>query len=74
MNMRKFIEKECMTPVKGVVTTLIGDVLSIITGLPKGKNQKKFDKELAVQDKRNFFTYYETYEENNIGVKREMKK
>ena len=38
MNMRKFIEEECMKPVKGVVTTLIGDVLSIITGLPEGKN------------------------------------
>ena len=72
--MRKVIEDEFMPPVKGVVITLIGDVLSIITGLPKGKNQKKFDKELAVQDKRNFFTYYETYEENNIGVKREMNK
>ena len=30
MNMRKVIEEECMTPVKGVVITLIGDVLSII--------------------------------------------
>ena len=38
MNMRKVIGEECMTLVKGVVITLIGDVLSIITGLPKGKN------------------------------------
>ena len=37
MNMRKFIEEECMTPVKGVVITLIEDVLSIVTGLPEGK-------------------------------------
>ena len=38
MNMRKFIEEECMTPVKEVVITLIEDVLSIVTGLPEGKN------------------------------------
>ena len=37
MNMRKVIEEECMTPVKQVVITLIGDDLSIITGLPEGK-------------------------------------
>ena len=74
MNMMKVIEEEFMTPVKGVVITLIRDVLSIITGPPKGKNQNKYDRELAVLDKRNFFTSYETYEENNIGVKREMKK
>ena len=74
MIMRKVIEEECMKPVKGVIITLIGDVLSIIVGLPEGKNQNKYDKELTIQEKRNFFTYYETYEENNIGVKREMKK
>ena len=28
MNMRKFIKEECMKPVRGVVTTLIGDFLS----------------------------------------------
>ena len=72
--MRKVIEEDCMTPINGVVITLIEDVLRIVTGLPEGKNQKKYDRELAVQDKRNFFTYYETYEENNIGVKREIKK
>ena len=38
MNMRKVIEEECMTPVKGVVITLIGDILSIIIGLHEGKN------------------------------------
>ena len=37
MNMRKFIEEECMTPVNEVVITLIEDVLSIVTGLPEGK-------------------------------------
>ena len=38
MNMRKVIEEEFMTPIKGVVITLIGDFLSISTGLHEGKN------------------------------------
>ena len=44
MNMRKFIEEECMTSVKGVVITLIEDVLSIVTGLPEGKTRTNMTK------------------------------
>ena len=39
MNIRKVIEEECMTLVKGVVITLIKDVLSTVTGLPKEKTR-----------------------------------